>query len=129
MAGRKTNFSEIAENAVLANISEATADTEAEEAEQASEVQEVVEKPKKPRKTYTAEEIAEFQENMNTSGRKGAWLKRINTGFSKSNYEYIMTMSRVSGLTLSAFINQALAQHKEDHRDLYEQALEFRKRL
>jgi hypothetical protein len=126
MAGRKTNFSEIAENAVLANISEATADTEVE---QAAEVQEVVEKPKKPRKTYTAEEIAEFQENMNTSGRKGAWLKRINTGFSKSNYEYIMTMSRVSGLTLSAFINQALAQHKEDHRDLYEQALEFRKRL
>ena len=126
MAGRKTNFSEIAENAVLANISEATADTEVE---QTAEVQEVAEKPKKPRKTYTAEEIAEFQENMNTSGRKGAWLKRINTGFSKSNYEYIMTMSRVSGLTLSAFINQALAQHKEDHRDLYEQALEFRKRL
>ncbi len=80
---------------------------------------------RKPRKEYTAQEAREIAETMHTTGKKGVKLPRINLAFSPSNYEYIQIMSRVRGENLTQFINKIIAEHKEQHIDIYEKAQEF----
>jgi hypothetical protein len=80
---------------------------------------------RKPRKEYTEQEAAEIAETMHTTGKKGVKLPRINLAFSPSNYEYIQIMSRVRGENLTQFINKIIAEHKEQHMDIYEKAQEF----
>ena len=126
----KKDFSKVNTGSVYGTIAEATAEPEQEAAEVIQEAA-AQEKPKKrkERKTYTEQEIAEYRESLNTSGRKDAKLKRINMGFTDSNYEYITTMSRVRGENLTQFINYVLQQHREEHRDIYEKAIEFKNSL
>lgn len=83
----------------------------------------------KSRREYTAEERLQFMEELRTSGRKGIKLERINMAFQPTVYEYIQIMSRVTGMSKTGFVNFALKQHMEEHAELYNQALEFRKRL
>ncbi len=80
---------------------------------------------RKPRKEYTAEEAAEIAETMQTTGKKGVHMPRINLAFSPRNYKYIKIMSRVRGENLTQFINKIIAEHAEEHADLYEKAQEF----
>lgn len=134
MAGKKRNFSEAAESAVFATIAEATAEPETAEVQEAVEIaQEAAaqEKPKKykERRTYTEEEKAKLREELKTAGRKDAGLPRINMAFTPKAHDYVVTMSRARGETLSQFLNLLILQHMEEHKNLYEQALEFRKRL
>ena len=84
---------------------------------------------RKPRKEYTEQEAAVIAETMQTTGKKGVKLPRINLAFSPSNYEYIEIMSRVRGENLTQFVNKIIAEHKELHRDLYDKAIEFRNSL
>lgn len=84
---------------------------------------------RKPRKTYTKEETEAAINALHTSGMKGVKLPRINLAFTKDNYEYIETMSRVRGESLTAFTNFIIAQHREAHKDLYDRAIEFRNSL
>lgn len=80
---------------------------------------------RKPRKEYTEQEAAEIAETMHTTGKKGIKLPRINLAFSPSNYQYIEIMSRVRGENLTQFVNKIIAEHREQHGDLYEKAQEF----
>ena len=112
MAAKK-DFSQISTDAVYSSIQSATAEHG----------------KRKPRKEYTEQEAQEIAETMRTSGRKGVKLPRINTAFQPSNYEYVQTMARVSGITLTEFINKAIKEHREAHADLYEQAIAFRDAL
>ena len=66
---------------------------------------------------------------MKTAGRKGLRLPRINMAFAPELYDYIKTMSKVSGMTLTEFVNTVLNQYMNDHREQYEKALEFRHSL
>lgn len=84
------------------------------------------EKPRKERKTYTEQEAAEALEKMNTSGKKGVKLPRINLAFSPSNYEYIKTMSQVRGQSATDFVNDIIKKDLESHAELYKKAVEFR---
>ena len=120
----KKDFTNINTNRVYSTIAEATA----EPAQEAEEVQEE-HKTRKERKTYTEQEAAEIIQSMNTSGRKGIKLPRINLAFSPANYEYIETMARVRGQNLTEFINYVIDQHRADHQDTYKKALEFRDSL
>lgn len=86
-------------------------------------------KKRKSRKTYNAQETAEILQSGNTAGHKGVKLPRINMAFAPDLYEYIQTMSRVSGQSMTDFVNAALRQHMDEHGDLYKKALEFRKLL
>ena len=38
-------------------------------------------------------------------------------------------MSRVTGMNMTEFINKVLEEHMEEHKDLYNKALEFREQL
>ena len=108
----------------------ATAEPEETEAAQVEEeTQEAPKKKRKPRKEYTEEERRAFQEQMKTAGRKGAKMQRINLSCVPEIYEYIQIMARVRGESMTEFINLAMKQHMEEHRDIYEKALEFRNSL
>lgn len=87
------------------------------------------EKTRKERKTYTEEEARELMIKMNTTGRKGVKMPRINLAIAPDVYEYIQTMSRVRGQNMTVFVNLALREHMAAHNDIYEQALEFRRML
>lgn len=86
-------------------------------------------KKRGPRRTYNEQEAREIAETMKTSGRKGCGLPRVNFAFRPSIYEYVTTMARVSGMSMTEFINKVLEEHMNEHQDLYNKALEFRNQL
>jgi hypothetical protein len=109
----KKDFSQIETGRVYDTITAATAE----------------EKARKERKTYTDEEARALQMDMNTTGRKGVRMKRLNIAVTPDVSEYIYTMSRVSGETLSMFIVRALREHMDAHADIYKKAIAFRNSL
>ena len=82
-----------------------------------------------PRREYNAQEARELAETMQTSGRKGAKMPRVNFAFTPTNYEYICTMARVTGCNMTEFINRVITEHREAHAELYGRALAFRSEL
>lgn len=120
----KKDFSQVNTGRVYDAIADATAEPEQEtqEAQQAQEAH-------KTRRTYTEQEAQEFTQALKTSGRKGLKLPRINLAFAPDTYEYVQIMARVTGVSMTEFVNLALRQHMEEHKDLYEKAIEFRKSL
>ncbi len=50
-----------------------------------------------------------------TQGKKGQKLPRINLGFSTENHDYLKTESRKRGLTISAFINEIILEHRNNN--------------
>jgi FMN-dependent NADH-azoreductase len=132
MAKAKKDFSNVNTGRVYNAIAEATAEPAAEQeiVEAAAEQEIVAEVPKrKARKTYTAQEAAEIMETLHTAGRKGIKLPRINLAFTPELHDYITTMSRARGETITDFVNKVLREHMEQHRDIYEKAIEFRNSL
>lgn len=83
------------------------------------------------RKTYKAEsaEALELMNSFKTNGRKGLHLPRINLAFSPENYDYITTMARVRGENLTQFVNKIISEHKAEHHEIYDKAVEFRNSL
>ena len=134
----KRDFSQINTNRVYETIAAATAETGQVISEAADEIvssvhdtQEVQEekKKRKERKTYTEQEAAEILQTMQTAGRKGVKLARINLAFRPDVYNYVLTMSRVRGETMTQFIDKVLREHMEQHTDIYSKAIEFRNSL
>lgn len=94
--------------------------------------EEPAEKPKRGPRTFhdgTSAEDKAALESLRTGGRKGLKLSRINMAFTPENYDYIKTMSIVSGQNLTEFVNKIIKQHREEHGDLYQQAVKFRNSL
>lgn len=118
----KKDFSKINTRPVYEAMEEVTADPAEQEAAPAAQEQR---KKYKERKTYTEQEAQEFLQSMQTAGRKGLELPRINVAFTPANYHYIKTMSRVRGETLTAFVNHILAQSMEENAETYKRAQEF----
>jgi hypothetical protein len=106
-------------------------DAIAEVTQEAQEVQDTQQKRQKRKelKTYTEDETQEILETMQTSGRKGCKLPRVNMAFSPANYEYINIMARVRGEGMTAFVNHIVDEHRAAHQDIYEKAIEFRNSL
>ena len=116
----KRDFSSINTGHVYDTIAAATQDVQEEQPKQ---------KTRKARKTYTEEEAQHMMETLQTTGRKGVKLKRINLAFSPANYDYVVTLSRVRGETMTEFINHVLEEHREAHEDIYRKAIEFKNSL
>ena len=113
----KKDFSGINTERVYAQLDQVTAEPEPER------------KQYKPRKTYTDEEALEAMLTMNTTGKKGVKMPRINMAFAPDIYDYCKTMSQVRGEPLTKFVNYALRQFMNDHIDIYKKAIEFRNSL
>lgn len=131
----KKDFTTIKTNPVYSAIAEMTADTQPETVEAEEVTAEPTETPTaekkayKARRTYTEAEMAEALENLQTSGKKGVKLPRINLAFSPANYEFCKIMARVRGQNLTEFVNDIIREARENHAELYEQAIKFRNSL
>ena len=92
-------------------------------------IAEATQEPRKDRKTYTADEKSQYLAELKTAGRKGCKLPRINMAFTPENYNFIKTMSKASGLTLTEFINIVIDNYMKDHLEQYEKIIETRNSL
>lgn len=117
MAAKKKNF-EIDRSPVFNTIETATAEPAEAEAP-----------ARKERKTYSTTEQQQFLDDMRTAGRKGVKLPRINLALAPDIYDYVRTMARARGTTITEFVNHILAQSLADNSEVYEKALEFRNSL
>lgn len=72
--------------------------------------------------TASEEEQTERKKSMRTQGRKGCNLKRINMAFTDENHDYIKIMARVSGKSMTEFVNWVLEQYRSEHGELYDEA-------
>ena len=70
----------------------------------------------------TPQEAAQRVEEMRTQGRKGVAAPRINMAFSGPNYNYVRVMAAIQGKTMTTFVNDVVAQHREAHADIYAKA-------
>lgn len=120
----KKDFSNVAAARVLGVAEDAIAP----EVIEADYVQENMSesKKRKPRRTYNAQEAHEYRDMLKTQGRKGAGAKRINLAFTDTNYNYVSTMARVRGETLTEFINLVIAESMARNAETYLKAIEFR---
>ena len=118
------DFSGIDAGRMYNAIHEATA----EPAQEAQEVQET-KRQYKPRREYTEQEKQQYMQQGKTTGRKGLKMPRINLAFAPDIYEYIQIMSRVTGQSMTDYVNTIVRQYMEDHQDIYKKAVEFRNSL
>ena len=71
----------------------------------------------------------EMQGNSLSSNNKKSKLPRINMSFSPKIYDYIKTMSKVSGLSITEFVNSIIENHMNKHIDQYDKTIEIRNSL
>ena len=74
----------------------------------------------------TPEEAKQRRETMQTRGKKGAKLTRINAAFTDSNIEYVKIMSKVRGESMSEFINHVMDKDRAENAEIFEQAKEIK---
>ena len=79
--------------------------------------------------TASPEEQAQRAANLKTQGRKGCKAVRINTAYTPDNYEYIQTMARLRGQSLTAFVNMLIDKHREENAALYEQIKAIKEKM
>lgn len=113
MAGKK-DFSSVNTGRVYDTITEATAEPE---------------KKRKDRKTYTEEEKALYQQMGATKGRKECRMVRINMAFTPVVHDYIKTMARVRGESITDFTNYIFTKSMADNAEIYAKAKEFKESI
>jgi len=72
--------------------------------------------------TVSPAEAQERAEQLRTQGRKGCKAVRINVAFTPSNHEFIKVLSTITGQTMTEFTNQVIAQYREEHPEIFDQA-------
>lgn len=81
---------------------------------------------------YRVHEEHETQDNLissNTCKNKKLKLPRINMSFSHEIYDYIKTMSKVGGISITEFVNLIIKNHMDKHIDQYNKTIEIRNSL
>lgn len=86
--------------------------------------------PKQKKGTQPSAEIVELaRKQRRTQGRAGCKAQRINMSFFPEVHDFIRTMSKVRGESMTEFVNIILLKAMEEHKDLYEQAIKFKNSL
>lgn len=60
--------------------------------------------------------------DLKTQGQKGAKLDRINMAFTADNMDYIRTMSKLKGQTMTQFVNILVAEEREKNGAAFDAA-------
>ena len=115
------DFSKANTDRVYNTIADATAEPEEQQAQEVQDTQQ----GRKPRKTYTDEEKAQFMAEGKTKGRKDCKAIRINMAFAPAVHEYIKTMARVRGESITDFTNYIFTRSMEENAETYQRAKEF----
>lgn len=53
-------------------------------------------------------------------GAHGAKLPRINMAFAQDNYDYLRIISAASGVSITAYVNQIIDEHRKANGERYE---------
>lgn len=86
--------------------------------------------PRQKRGVQPSADIVEMARKQGkTQGRAGCKAHRFNMAFSPEVYEFIQTMAKVRGESVTAFVNGILEKAMEDNKEVYEQALKFKNSL
>lgn len=120
MAAKK-DFTTANTGRVYGAIAEATAAPDQQEEQQTQEEQQA----RKPRKEYTEAEKYQYMQEGKTKGRKGCKAIRINMAFTPEVHEYIKTMARVRGESITDFTNYIFTRSMEENAETYQKAKEF----
>lgn len=75
-----------------------------------------------PQAEASADEKQQRAAQLKTQGRKGCKMERMNMAFTPDNYEFIAVVSKVTGKTMTAFVNSIIAEYREANPDIYEKA-------
>ena len=65
--------------------------------------------------------VKEAQAEQHTQGRKGYKMQRINMAFTPDNIDFLRTISKVKGQTMTQFVNNILDKAREENKELIEQ--------
>lgn len=128
MANKKKDFAAVDTGRVYSAIEESLAEP-AQEPQEAQPAQEPAEAQLVKGTKYTAEEIRELQEAGKTKGRKGVKMIRVNMAFTPTVHDYIRTMAKARGQTITQFTNHVFTKSMEENAELYSKAQEFIKLL
>lgn len=115
----KKKFEGINTEPVYTTIAEATEEPETVEAQP-------IKKQRKPVETYSPERVRQMQEAGTTRGRKGCKANRVNMAFTPEIHDYIRTMARVRGESITDFTNYVFRKSMEENAAIYEQAKAFK---
>lgn len=69
--------------------------------------------------TASKEEAAERAASLQTQGRKGCKALRINMAFTPGNHEYIKTMAKMTGKTMTEYTNLVIERYRTQYDDKY----------
>ena len=73
-------------------------------------------------RSLTEAEKEKRAKTMRTQGRKGCKIQRVNMAFSADNYDFLRTVSKLKGDSITNFVNFIVDKYREEHSDIYEQA-------
>lgn len=68
------------------------------------------------------EEQAERRAAGKTQGRKGCKATRINMAFWSDNHDFIKTMAKASGKTMTEYTNLVIERYRKEHPEVYNRA-------
>lgn len=86
-------------------------------------------KNRKMQTPASGEEAKERMALMQTRGRKGVHLPRINIAFTPENHDFIKTMSVVTCQTMTEFLNDVIKQYREVYSQNYDEIIKMRERM
>lgn len=81
---------------------------------------------------HEAQEMSPEQkalQGLRTRGRKGEKLVHFNMSFTAENMDYIRTMSKIKGQTMTQFVNVIIATERDRNGKIYDAAKEILKSL
>ena len=106
------------ENPALAFISGQPATNPVQNTFLVHDTQEVQQEPSAP-------SVQEAAIVHGTQGKKGQKLPRINMAFSLDNLEYLQIISRVSGVSITEYVNRLVMTDRHERAEELEQAKAF----
>ena len=72
--------------------------------------------------TASPQEQQERAAELRTQGRKGCKALRINMAFTPDNHQFIKTMSKIHGKSMTEYANMVIEKYRQEHPEIYEQA-------
>ena len=77
----------------------------------------------------TPAEQKAYIESGKTQGRTGLALPRIHMAMTPANYEMVMVLSKLKGMTYTKFVNKVLDEYREKNKEVIEEAKAFTDKL
>ena len=102
-------------NALGASLENESENQETPDKQITQETQENLEVQKRTwvKPTATPEEKEQREQNLETRGKKGCQLPRINLAFSPANYAFVHRMAAYHGTTMTKYINAVITNYRE----------------